>query len=135
MNHAADAKAAMIAALAEIGVPVVAHWETVSGGTLDHASGKMVGGSVTSGMATVQMLRHDVRLESAARTYGQLKVGDLILDYNGDDLSLDGKEGLFFTVGGRDYVQKKVGDLAADFPDATVGGTELLRTIILTPRG
>lgn len=75
----------------------------------------------------------------AVRTFAEVETGDLILDVAGDLAlsdggSLDGREGLVFTINGEDWVTKPVSDALARVWDVVHAGVRVIRSLLLRKR-
>ena len=120
--------------LAGNGTPVRLHWEVLApGATVDPVDGSSDGW--VAQMLTLPAFVHQVQPTgaSAIRQFNEIEVGDLILDFAAD-APLDGKRGLVFWVSGKAYVAKEVGSRLAASWDVTVGGKQLLRSVLVKVR-
>ena len=67
---------------------------------------------------------------SSVRRFNEVEVGDLILDFAAD-APLDGRRDQVFSVNGKLYTAKEVGEKLAASWDVTVQGRQLFRSVLV----
>jgi len=107
------------------------NWTVVTGGTLDPTTGSMVNGTTAARSLVVNGFAHFVGINTSnVRVFENVEQGDCILDLPAAT-PLDGLTGLTFTINGRVYIQKNIGEKLAQAWDANVQGAPLTRTLLL----
>lgn len=135
MNLVARAKADLQRAMAQMGEPVVLSWRTVTGGTVDPTTGSVLGGTAVEGSATVNCFVY--ALEEGGKAKLERFQGIPQCDYLVDappDITIEGREELYFTVRGVRCAQADLGQLGGTKPLKQVEmaqGVALYRTLYL----
>jgi|GEM_PF-6266889 len=136
-RHGRKLKRAFLAQLRKKGLnagDVVLRWRSTTNPDAAYdpeLEGSIGAGSIEEGTDTIRALIHYVNPGTTGfQRYSELEEGDVILDIDaGYDLS--GKDDLRFTIGGTNYVQKKVGKSLARSWDVRFGDDAVARTILL----
>lgn len=118
--------------LEENGTDILLSWqEFVTGPTTDPQTQSLIGVAQPKS----EIVRGFVHFVAAAsqtqvRQFTEVEVGDCIVDLPPDTV-LEGRQGLTFTIDGRVWQPKNIGDKLAQSWDAVVQGERLYRTILL----
>lgn len=105
-------------------------WTEVTGGTLDPATGALVGGVEAPRRLRIPALLHFVGASAEERRFAEIQVGDCLVDLL-PDAPVDGLTGLRFRINGEEWVPKGVSDMLARKWDTMMGGVRITRTIAL----
>lgn len=115
---------------AAVGSLVTLEWSDFPGGTSVDPVTQSVMGTAVPQTLDVRALVHFVQASAVERTYAEIQVGDVIVDFPAG-VDLTGKEGLRVVIGGVAYVQKDIGDLLVQFVDAMIAGQTFLKPVLL----
>ena len=122
------------------GTSVLVTWIDTAGGTLDVASGALVGGVQTPASGVLPALGIEEPARSVVRQFAEIQAGDLLLEVDaaalvtrpdGSTVALDTLDGPRFTWGDTVYAQKEAGTGLVTGWNALVANRKLYRTLLL----
>lgn len=116
--------------LKKSGTDVVLKWKEWTGTpTVDPTTESEIGES-TDQTETVQGFVHYIQATTSLRQFGEVEVGDCIVDLH-QDVDIDGKQSLVFIIDGEEWKQKQIGDKLAKYWAVMAQGQKLFRTVLL----
>ncbi|RYD50148.1 MAG: hypothetical protein EOP85_00160 [Verrucomicrobiaceae bacterium] len=114
---------------------ILLRWRVMTGLPVDHDPHLAVSveGAVHEDKSEIaRCFVHYVNIHTTGYTrHTEIQSGDVILDFPGD-VSIDGREGLEFVIGGKIYVQKNGGKELAESWDVRCNGVPVTRTVLAT---
>lgn len=116
--------------VARTGSLVTLEWSDFPGGTTVDPVTQSVMGTAVPQTLDVRVLVHFVQASAVERTFAEIQVGDVIVDFPAS-VDLTGKVGLRVVIDGVAYVQKDVGDLPVQFVDAMISDQTFLKPVLL----
>lgn len=115
------------------GVAIRLDWEDVSGVVRHPVTKEKLSGAAVPDNETVRGFMHEMEAKAVERLHTVIQEGDVIVDLPAT-VTIDGRTNLTFTIHERVYVQKEIPtDLQAVWT-ASYADTEMVRTLLLTPR-
>jgi hypothetical protein len=124
-------KANFLAWMARDGTDVIMTWVTLTGVTTDYALGVQTG-VPTVHTETVKGMVHfpQVAIRNVER-FAEIEVGDILVDLP-PTVTIEGRDGLEFTIDGARWTQKKVGAELAKHFEIVHENSRLCRTLLLS---
>lgn len=137
MGFGPDIKSEILSMLAdaELSTEITARWTSTTGSTTDPITGSSIGGTTVQSIHKFRAFTYEVSGSLVTRTFADIQMGDMMIDISQDDYDIfASQKDVVFTIHGKEWVQKVVGDALNGIWNASINGVSALITILLTQR-